>query len=138
MTTSSTYSMLNVAATLDGMTIQGFFDGDDVVSIEPVEDTGQLLVGADGSSIFSQTANNAHSITLRLQHTSPTHKQLQQKAARQRAGSIVPFAFNVKDTTSGEGGTGASCFVMREPNKQNGTNATVREWQLVCPDWRNN
>lgn len=130
--------MKNVAATVDGQSVIGFWDGDDAATIEPLEDTGQMMVGADGSSIFSQSANEGATITLRLQHTSPTHRLLHQRHARQRARGVrvVGFPINVIDIDSGEGGSTDQAFIQRAPTDSKGTAAAVREWVLVTGQWR--
>jgi len=132
MAKSSTYSMKNVQATLDGQSVVGFWDGDDAVTVEMVDDVGTGMVGADGSSIFSHRAGNAHTITLRLQHTSPAHRMLQQKWARQRAVGVrvAGFPFSHIDVDSGEGGTADDCYIQAAPSSQQGTEAAVREWVL--------
>lgn len=131
----SAYSHLNVAATLDGLAVQGLWDGDDAITVEQGADVGALLVGADGSSIFSQSANKSARITIRLQHTSPTHRQLVGKWKQQRAGRLLPFPFDIIEKNSGKGGTADKCFVMQAPTDQSGTNATVQAWVLVTGEW---
>jgi len=137
MARSSSYSAKNVTAMVDGQRVQGFWDGDDAVVVEPTEDIGTMLVGADGDSIFSQRAGNPHTITLRLQHTSPTHRLLQQKWAVQRAPGIrvTPFPFTHMDVDSGEGGAANECFIMTVPSDQKGRNAVMREWVLVTGEY---
>lgn len=135
MTTQVTaYSMLNVAATLDGRIVIGFFDGDAVV-VEQVDDTGTGLVGADGSGIFSQSASRAATITLRLQHTSPAHKQLLEKWAVQRSGRIIGFPFDVVDGLSNEGGSTPKAFIQSAAGDTKAEEASVREWVLWTSDW---
>lgn len=135
---SSAYSAKNVATTVDGQAVLGLWDGDDAVTIEPVEDVGALMVGADGSSIFSQSANESATITLRLQHTSPTHRLLHQKLARQRARGVrvAGFPVAVIDVDSGEGGSTDQAFIMTQPTDSKGVAAAVREWVLVTGNWR--
>jgi hypothetical protein len=128
--------MLAVAATLDGLAIRGFWDGDDAVTVEQGADVGTGLVGADGSSIFSQSADQSARITVRLQHTSPTHRQLTQKWLQQREGVLRGFPFDVMDKTSGVGGTADQCFIMQAPGDSKGKNATVRAWVLWTGEWR--
>lgn len=137
MAKSSSYSMKNVTAMLDGQRVQGLFDGDDAISVEPVEDLGTLLVGADGDSLFSHRAGTPHTITIRLQHTSPTHRLLHQKWAMQRAtgNRVTAFPFTVNDVDSGEGGAADQCFVQSAPSDQKGVNAASREWVLVTGEW---
>ncbi len=136
MAQSTAYSMINVAATLDGLAIHGLWDGDAAITEEQGADFGTGLVGADGSGIFSQSADQSARITIRLQHTSPTHAQLSRKLAQQRAGRLLAFPFDVKDKDSGEGGTADRCFVLQAPADSKGKNATVRAWVLWTSEWK--
>ena len=135
---SSAYSMKNVAITLDGMLVTGVWDGDDAVTVAPLADVGVMVVGADGSSIFSQTANEGATITLRLQHTSPAHRLLHQRWARQRARGVrlrgIPVT--VIDVDSGEGGSTDQAFIQTAPTDSKGNAAVVREWVLVTGNWK--
>lgn len=130
------YSMLGVSATVDGLPVVGMFDGDDAIIVETREDEGDWLIGADGSALFSQTADTSAQITLKLQHTSPTHKQLLGKQAQQRSGSLIPFSFDVVDTNGGEGSHSGTCLIMKAPQQSYGENATVREWVLASATWQ--
>ena len=137
MSISSAYSMINVAATIDGREVIGLWDGDDAIVVAPGADKGTGVVGADGSGIFSISANKSATITLRLMHTSPTHRLLRQKLQRQQAlgARAASFPFTVIDTVSNEGGAAQKCHIMTEPSDQNGNNATVREWVLWTVEW---
>lgn len=138
MPKSTSYSALNLSATLDGLTVIGLFDGDNAIQVDQNTDAGTGLVGVQGDSIFSQTADRSASVTLRLQHTSPTHRQLMQKWKAQRAGRLVPFAFDHLDTASNEGGSGDEFYVQRAPVDTKGMNATVREWVIWTGDYTPN
>jgi hypothetical protein len=130
--------MLNVTATCDGLAVRGLFDGDDAIVVTQGADVGTMLVGADGSSLFSQTADRSAQISVKLQHTSATHRQLLQKWKQQRAGRLIGFPFDIIEKDSGEGGTADKCFVMQAPADSKGKNAVVREWVLVTGDWTPN
>ena len=138
MAQTSAYSMLNVTATLDGVAVRGLFDGDDAITVTQGADVGTMLVGADGSSLFSQTADRSAQISVKLQHTSPTHRQLIQRWKQQRAGRLKGFPFDLIEKDSGEGGTADKCFIMKAPADSKGKNAVVREWVLVTGDWTPN
>lgn len=135
---SSAYSMKNVSATINGQRAVGFWEGDDAASIEPMDDTGSLMVGADGSSIFSQSANEGARITLRLQHTSPTHRLLRQAVELQRAPGyrVTGFPVSIIDVDTGEGGSCDQAFIMKEPTDAKGKTAVAREWVLVTGSWK--
>lgn len=136
MALSTAYTMINVAATLDGLTVIGFWDGDDAVVVEQGADVGAGTIGADGSGIFSQSADKSVRITVRLMHTSPAHAQLTRKWEQQRAGRMLAFPFDVKDKNSGEGGTADRCFIQQAPSDSKGKNATVRAWVLWTAEWK--
>ncbi|MCO6407363.1 phage structural protein [Hoeflea alexandrii] len=137
MAISSAYSMVNVSATVDGQQVQGAWDGDDALIVTPGADKGTGLIGADGSGIFSISADKSASISIKLMHTSPTHRLLSQKMKRQQAlgGAAASFPFNFIDTVSGEGGTADKCYIMTAPADSKGKNATVREWVLWAVEW---
>ena len=136
MAKTTVYSFAQVSASVDGVLVRGLFDGDDAVSVTPNADVGSLLVGAGGCSTFSQSADRSAVISLKLQHGSPTHRQLSQKLKRQRAGGTVSgFSFSVLDTGSNEGGNSDVCFIQQAPSDDKGKVATVREWILITGDW---
>jgi len=135
---SSAYSMKNVAVTVDGQNVIGLWDGDDAVTVSALESTGTMMVGADGASIFSQSANEGATITLRLQHTSPAHRLLHQRWARQKARGIRVSGFPVSiiDVDSGEGGSAAQAYIQDAPDDSKGKAAAAREWVLVTGQWK--
>ncbi|NTA36836.1 DUF3277 family protein [Agrobacterium salinitolerans] len=137
MPITSAYGFVNTSNMVDGQLIQGLWDGDDAIVVAPLADKGTMLIGADGSALFSVSANKGATITLRLMHTSPTHRLLTQKLKRQQALASPNAAFpvTVYDTSSGEGGTADKCFIQTAPNDQKGINAVVREWVLVTGEW---
>jgi hypothetical protein len=135
---SAAYSMKNVAIVIDGQMVLGLWDGDDAVQVAPITEVGTMMVGADGSSIFSVHANEGATITVRLQHTSPAHRQLMQKLQRQRAVGCrqLGFPISILDVCSNEGGATDAAFIQAAPNDQKGVNAAAREWVLVTGQWR--
>ncbi|MEH7876964.1 phage protein [Rhizobium laguerreae] len=137
MGNSTAYSFINVSATLDGQTVQGLWDGDDAIVVTQGADAGTGIVGADGSGIFSISADKSAQISVKLQHTSPTHRLLMQKHKRQQAlGSVVAaFPFSFIDVGSNEGGSSDRVFIMTKPTDSKGKNAVVREWVLWTADW---
>lgn len=135
---SSAYSMKNVVAAVNGQPVSGLWDGDDSIVVSPMEDVGTLMVGADGSSIFSQSANEGATITLRLQHTSPTHRLLLRELAKQRAKGVRlrGFPVSIIDLDTNEGGSTDQAFISQQPDDSKGKNAVAREWVLVTGSWR--
>ncbi len=138
MAKSSVYSMLNVTAMVDGLRVIGLWDGDDAIVVSQGADVGEMLIGADGAGLFSQSADRSATIVLKLMHTSATHRQLLQKLAQQRAGRIIGFPFSVIEGGTKGGGSTDQAFVQVAPDDSNGNVATEREWTLVTSDWEPN
>lgn len=137
MANTTAYSFKNVQATLDGQTVTGFFDSGEVLTLNRNADKGSMLIGADGSALFSVSTDAAAQVSLRLKHTSPTHRLLNEKLKRQQArgGAARGFPFDFVDTSSGEGGNGEQFFIMQAPSVSKGMEATVREWVLITGQW---
>jgi hypothetical protein len=129
---STAYSFLNVSATIDRRDVIGGWDGDDAIVVTPGADAGTGLIGANGDGIFSISADQSASISVKLMHTSPTHELLHKKWKQQRArgANASAFSFVIKDKVSGEGYTADKCYIMSAPETSHGKNATVREWIL--------
>ena len=132
---TTSYSIKNVVATLDGTQVSGLWDGDDVIMVTQREDVGTMNIGAAGDPLFSQSVDFSVEITLKLQHTSATHILLVQKWKQQREGNLDPFPFVLEDSSDNEGGSAEECYVMKAPDNQKGKIATVREWVLVSGKW---
>lgn len=130
-TTVHAANALNV--TIDGQKVTGFADGDDALTVERNADIGELVVGALGDSIFSQSADRSARITLKLLQTSATHRLLAKRLKRQERGIPTGLVFTFKDRVNGEGGQ-ATVFIMTAPTIQKGKNPTTREWVLVTGD----
>ena len=137
MTINTVHSMNIAGATVDGVPVIGLWEGDNAISIAPGEDEGAHLIGADGSSVWSQFADRSGVITLRLQPASPTNKQLAAKKLRQEAGVPISFPVSFFNAGGGEVGVATDCFVMTAATVELGKNATVREWKISSANLRN-
>ncbi len=137
MPTSTAYSQVNVTVAVDQRQVIGLWDGDDAIVVTRGADLGTMMIGADGSGLFSISADKSAQISIKVQHTSPTHRLLIEKEKQQYArGAAFPgFPFSLKDTVSGEGGTADKCYIMQAPADSKGKAAAVREWVLITADW---
>jgi hypothetical protein len=131
----TTYNFKNVAVTMDGVPVRGFWEGDDVVMIERNSDFATAIVGAAGDATVSYSADKAVKVTLKLQPNSPTHAVLQAKALAAKNGLAAHFPLSVRDTGNGEGGVSTDAVILQAPAPQFGTAAQAREWVLFAADW---
>ena len=139
MARTTTYAFQNVQATLNGLKIDGFADGDDAVMVERGVARGTGQVGADGTAIWSQTSNRSATITFRLWSNSITHKRLMDLFNQQENGQLgTGFPFDVVDTGTNEGGTADQCYIETAPAPHFGEKAVAREWVLWTGEWQDN
>lgn len=131
------YSMERVVVSIDGRKVIGFAEGDDAVLIEDTTELGTEIVGADGSSLLSITADRSAKITLKLLASSPFNQFLQNKVDVMRSGTGLAgaMAVGVLDTSMGYSGGCTTAMVMKKPNIGYGANPTEREWVIFCPCW---
>lgn len=131
------YSMDRVVVTIDGRKVIGFANGDDVVSIEDTSELGTEIIGADGSSILSISADKSVKLTIKLLASSPFNQFLLNKVSVMRSGTGLAGAMvvGVLDTSMGYAGGCTTAMVMKKPNVGYGANPTEREWIIFCPCW---
>lgn len=129
------YSFQDVVVTIDGIPIENFWEGDDAVTIEDMNDFAEATEGVDGAVIHSMGAGDSKTITLRLMHTSAAHQLIQNRALMMRAGNTVPFAISIRDTRSGEGGSAPTALVMTRPSRSYGRTAQERVWTIIAAPW---
>lgn len=88
----STYSFLDVSAVLSGLTGSvemgaGASNSEEGITIEAVEDSNVMTIGADGKGFHARIANNAAHVTVKLLHTSPVNGILMGMYEAQKASS---------------------------------------------------
>ena len=120
---------------IDNLKVEDWWEGDDVISVEPLADGAAASIGAGGSPLISISSNNAVTIKLKLQVHSAAHRTLLARYALFRQGTVLPFRFSTMDTINGEGGAASKCVPMRRPTQVHGEKATVREWTLFGGSW---
>jgi hypothetical protein len=130
------YSFQNLQATVNNLPVEGFWEGDDAISITPNSDNATPLVGVDGDATVSYSTDDSVRITMRLKADSPVNALLENYYRRARAGGFGGgFPVSVRNTGNGEGGSGAEAHIIQAPERQFGANATVRAWTLFVNAW---
>lgn len=131
------YSFLDVHATLTGPggTVPigknaGVDEGG--ITIEAIEETDHMRIGADGSPAHSLRGTKAAKVTVRVLKTSPTNAQLQQLFSFQRASSLN-WGQNTLVITNIATGDNYTCqFVafIRQPSNTFAKDASTIDWEF--------
>lgn len=133
-----TYNFDNVVASINGVLMSGFWEGDDVVIIEPNAPLSNSISGAGGEVLTSISTDKRAKITLKLQPTSPAHDYLISLLIQYEAGNPQLFSFACNDIGNGEGGSAPECVLMDRPVQAFGAQASAREWTFVAGHWTSN
>lgn len=110
---SRAYSFMNVLAAITGP--GGIFNlgngaavSDEGITIDPLDDTGTMTIGADGKGMHSLHAGKACRVTVRLLKTSPVNAQLHAMYDLQRADPSI-YGQNVITITDNGSGDSSGC-----------------------------
>lgn len=117
------YSFANVVAAISGPNGNfdfGFGSGNSEggISVEPVEDSNSMTIGADGTGMHSLHSGKAAIVTIRLLKTSPTNALFETMMNLDRAGGIGHGSntITIRDTAQGDLITCQQCAYARPPS----------------------
>lgn len=125
------YSFLDTLLLVNGVEISGFDEGDDVITLERLNDTAAHKVGTDGEMTVSISADRTGTVTFRLMQTSDSNSYLSGLITSQENGAFVPIFVQFKDTRGGDLGSGTQGYIQRPATMVRGTNANSSEWVVV-------
>lgn len=132
-----TYSFLDVNAAINGPggafnLGQGAGASEEGISIEPSQDVGGMMIGADGTPMHSLYADKSGKITLRLLKTSPVNASLSAMLAFQRTSGANwgQNTISIVDTASGDITTCQSVAFARMPVITYAKDAGMNEWSF--------
>lgn len=105
------YSFANNVISLSGQKISGFDDGDDVVKCTPNAALSEGTVGADGTVVFSDSADQSYKVEITLLATVPSNlvfraieRQQRTIGAPQRALTLSIVDLYLRDRFTATGG----------------------------------
>lgn len=123
---SKDYNFQGVAASIDGIPIEGFAEGDDVISAVFNSDISDEVTGADGESASSKLNDDSALITFNLLQTSKSNDLLNGYAVAR-----TNFTLFIRD------GNGATILIAKTANIKKrpdigfGSTVGTREWVIA-------
>lgn len=124
------YDPRDVNVIVDGEFLTGFAEGT-FVSCEKEEDGYETYVGAQGEVTRSRNAHPIGTITVTLEHTSPSNNTLNRRA---NSGAIFPASMvdrNSRRATIG----GSECWIQKPADEERGDEVSEVEWVIVVADY---
>ena len=122
------YSFSNVNVIFGILELQGFADGDDVVTIEFETDQFDDMAGAKGDVVRSQTNDNRCTVTVKLLQTSLSNKPLTviYNVDKELGTGVNPLV--VEDKETAETYVINNAWIKKYPTVTRGKAPNVTEW----------
>jgi len=125
------YSFLNTILYVNGIEINGFDEGDDLITLERLNDSASHVVGGDGEMSVSISADRSGSVTFRLMQTSQSNGYLSGLIKLQESFTLTPIAVFFKDTRGNEIGLGTYGYITKPASMSRGSKASSQEWVII-------
>ncbi len=122
------YSFLDTLLLVNGIAITGFDEGDDVITLDRINDSADHKIGTDGEMTVSISADRSGLVSFRLMQTSDSNAYLSGLINGQENGAFIPIFTQFKDTRGNDLGSGTQGYIKRPAAMVRGTNANMAEW----------
>lgn len=122
------FSFKNVSVIWGIIELEGFAEGDDVVTIESDADQFTKKVGAKGDVTRTQTADNSCTITIKLLQTSRSNALLNAQFTLDKETGSNPAPMFINDKESGEAYAINNAWVQKFPTVTRGQGDNTMDW----------
>lgn len=136
MTTSlESYGFDDVIVIVGPATIEGFFEGDDVVTIDRVVPSFTFTAGADGNTVANRSKNKNGTVKLKLMPQFSGHTYLSGLLLAMEGGVLPSVPVAVRDASTLLAiATSAHALLEKPPTAPLGEKVQMREWTLLLHD----
>jgi hypothetical protein len=126
-----TYSAKEVIATVNGVIISGFADGDSIV-VEFNDDAWRDAAGNDGEVARSKVNDPRGTITLTLLQTSISNDFLNGLATVDQLTGLAQLSVQIRDLRGTSLAFSNDAWILRTPTKTYGRDVGNTEWPIRC------
>ncbi len=116
---------------VNGVEIDAFDSGDDVVQMTRRTDSFADIMGANGDMMVSKQTDKSGTITFRLLQGSESNTYMSSLCAINENGVFVPTTVQFADTLTGDLGSGTAGYITRPADMSRGVNANSQTWVIV-------
>jgi len=125
------YSIDNVTALINGVRVEDFAEGDDVLVAQRINDAITHKVGADGQMTIAISPDKSGEIILKVMQSSPVNFQLYSFIQAAQAGNFTPIVFQMIDSQLQDIINGTVGFIPNLAPMTRGQGVNENEWRLV-------
>jgi len=123
-----TFSFSNVNVIFGILEIQGYAEGDDVVTIDLETDQFNDMAGAKGDVVRSQSNDNRCTVTVKLLQNSGSNKELTALYNVDRTAGTGVAPLVIEDKETGETFVINNAWIQKYPSVVRGQNVNSMDW----------
>ena len=113
--------------------ITGWWEGDDVIKMTRNADSASHVVGADGSTSVSISADKSGTVEFKLSQLSASNRLLMLiLRAQETTGLFAPCQLTFSDIYRQDFGIGLAGYIKKQPDVERGGKVTAQAWMIVC------
>lgn len=125
------YAFKETILQVNGVVIEGFTEGDSVVTVETLADSMTHQIGADGEMTASKQADESGSMTFSLSQSSDSNIFMSSLLSTQSLSNELTLSASFKDTNSGDQAIGSRGYIKTSSAMTRGTGINAQEWVMV-------
>ncbi|MDN7790444.1 DUF3277 family protein [Burkholderia contaminans] len=122
-----------VSVLINGVPIDDWADGGDVIQAEHNADAGALTIGANGKGVFVANPDESGKLTLKIKQHSPNNKFLTGLQTQQRTNlkAFTPLELSIRDLLNDDVVTASKGYFTTLPKYVRGTAHNPHEWVIA-------
>ena len=131
MSNVTNHSWVQSTILINGVTLQQFDGGDDVISFERRVDMATDVMGASGDMVVSLGTDKSGIVSFRLLQTSDSNVFLRTLANTQDAGIFTELSLSYTNNSTGEVVYGIGGYFQKQSGKTRGVQSNAQSWDIV-------
>ena len=128
------YDPKQMQVLINGVEVDDYADGADVIKAVQNAEAGAWTIGADGGGVFVADANESATFTLKLRQHGETNKTLSELYRKQKKSlkGFTPLRVTIRDLINEDVVTGEMGYFTAAPEFIRGAGHNATTWTIVC------
>ncbi len=122
------YDFKKVSLVINGVEIEGWAEGDDVLTLERRSELKGDVMGAGGDMMVYRNTDDSGTFSFNLLQNSESNKYLTVLANEE---VFVPVTIQFADSLTGDLGSGSQGYIQNIPTMTRGVGANTTTWVVV-------
>jgi len=125
------YSFGKTKLMINTLPVEGFDEGDDVITIRRLNDNSSHIISADGIMTVSFSPDRSGEIIFRLNQASEFNGYLSSLVTLQEDNALVGISIRFSDNNGNDLMTATTGYIPKPADVVRGVNTNSQEWRIV-------